>query len=51
MTPDLDERITNSVDWYRSRVETQIGPLLDEYWYDAPERAKEARAKLLAGLA
>ena len=48
VTPDMDARITNSVAWYRSRVETEIGPLLDEYWYDAPERAKEARAKLLA---
>jgi 5-methylcytosine-specific restriction protein B len=48
VTPDIDERVTNSVSWYRSRVETEIGPLLDEYWYDAPERAKEARAKLLA---
>jgi 5-methylcytosine-specific restriction enzyme B len=31
-------------------VETEIGPLLDEYWYDAPETAKSARVKLLAGL-
>jgi 5-methylcytosine-specific restriction protein B len=32
------------------RVETEIGPLLDEYWYDAPEQAREARGKLLAEL-
>ena len=48
VTPDTDERVANGVAWYRSRVETEIGPLLDEYWYDAPERAKAARAKLLA---
>jgi len=34
----------------RAKVETEIGPLLDEYWYDAPETAKAARAKLLARL-
>lgn len=34
----------------RAGVETEIDPLLDEYWYDAPETAKAARAKLLAGL-
>jgi 5-methylcytosine-specific restriction protein B len=36
--------------WFRMRVETEIGPLLDEYWYDAPEMATAARAKLLAPL-
>ena len=50
VTPDMDDRVTNGGAWYRARVETEIGPLLDEYWYDAPERAKEVRAKLLAGL-
>jgi 5-methylcytosine-specific restriction protein B len=29
-------------------VESEIGPLLDEYWYDAPDAAKSARSKLLA---
>jgi 5-methylcytosine-specific restriction enzyme B len=50
VTPDMDERVTDGGAWFRARVDTEIGPLLDEYWYDAPERAKEARAKLLAGL-
>ena len=45
-----NEIITDGGAWFRARVETEIGPLLDEYWYDAPERAKEARAKLLAEL-
>jgi 5-methylcytosine-specific restriction protein B len=51
VTPDMDTRVPDGRVWFRARVETEIGPLLDEYWYDAPERAKEARAKLLAGLA
>ena len=50
MTPDIDDRVTDGSAWYHARVETEIGPLLDEYWYDAPGRAKEARAKLLAEL-
>ena len=37
--------------WFRAKVETEIGPLLDEYWYDAPETSKKARTKLLADLA
>jgi 5-methylcytosine-specific restriction protein B len=50
VTPDTDESITDGRAWFRARVETEIGPLLDEYWYDAPETAKAARVKLLAGL-
>ena len=41
MTPDTDAPITDGLAWFRARVETEIGPLLDEYWYDAPETAKE----------
>ncbi len=51
VTPDIDETIRNSRGWFRAKVETEIGPLLDEYWYDAPETARAARAKLLARLA
>ncbi len=35
-------------DWYREIVHTEIGPLLDEYWYDAPEKARLAKEALLA---
>ncbi len=50
VTPDIEETIDDSRAWFRAKVETEIGPLLDEYWYDAPETAKAARAKLLARL-
>jgi 5-methylcytosine-specific restriction enzyme B len=50
VTPDTDERVTDGRAWFRAMVETEIGPLLDEYWFDAPETAKAARAKLLVGL-
>lgn len=36
--------------WFRDVIETEIGPLLDEYWFDAPERANEAMARLRAGI-
>lgn len=36
--------------WYRTVVETEIGPLLDEYWYDDPAAARQNRAALVAGL-
>jgi 5-methylcytosine-specific restriction enzyme B len=50
VTPDGEDKVVDGRVWFRAKVETEIGPLLDEYWYDAPERAKEARAKLLTGL-
>jgi 5-methylcytosine-specific restriction protein B len=50
VTPDQDERISNGDSWFRAKVESEIGPLLDEYWYDAPETARQARAELLVGL-
>jgi hypothetical protein len=34
--------------YYDQKVAASL--LLDEYWYDNPEKAKGARAKLLAGL-
>jgi len=50
VTPDSDELVVDGRAWFRARVETEIGPLLDEYWYDSPGTAIAAQAKLLAGL-
>ena len=50
VTPDTDAPISDGRAWFRARVETEIGPLLDEYWYDAPDTAKAARSELMAGL-
>lgn len=35
--------------WFRHVAETEIGPLLEEYWFDAPKSAREAVEKLLQG--
>ena len=50
VTPETDARIADGHAWFRARVETEIGPLLDEYWPESPDTAKAARVKLLTGL-
>ncbi len=34
-------------DWYRRIVDTEIFPLLEEYWFDDPDKAVEWRKRLL----
>ena len=48
VTPN--DRIDNPGDWFRQVVQTEIGPLLDEYWYDDHEKAREERNNLLSGI-
>lgn len=35
--------------WFQQVVETEIVPLLDEHWFDAPDEAQQARVRLLRG--
>ena len=49
VTP-LPGQETHPSAWYRDVVESEIGPLLDEYWFDDPDRAAQERGNLLAGL-
>ena len=44
--------IDNPQAWFREVVETEIGPLLDEYWFDPTDEAKAKNQKqnLLGGL-
>ena len=37
-------------EWFIQVVETEIGPLLREYWFDDPDKADEAKSQLLSGL-
>ncbi len=41
--------IGDAQDWFRQVVETEIGPLLEEYWFDDLERARKAKTTLLEG--
>lgn len=47
VTPN--SRINDPDAWFSQVVQTEIAPLLDEYWFDSPEKAKEAVVKLLEG--
>lgn len=49
VTPAEDE-ISDSRAWFGEVIDTEIGPLLEEYWFDAPDRAQAAAQALRAGL-
>ena len=42
--------IEDAVEWFTQVVETDIGPLLDEYWFDDVEKANDAKSELLKNL-
>ncbi len=48
VTPALGGKIEDGWNWFHRIVATEIGPLLDEYWYDAPEKARSEKERLLA---
>lgn len=49
VTPPFGIPISDAREWFRQVVDTEIGPLLDEYWFDAPEKSRKARERLLEG--
>ena len=49
VTPSPESRITDAREWFRQIVETEIGPLLDEYLFDQLKRAREERQLLVTG--
>jgi 5-methylcytosine-specific restriction protein B len=44
----IADGVTPDNAWYRQIIETEIGPLLGEYWFDNPERALQWQESLLA---
>ena len=46
-TRRLEEGSTRA--WFSQVAESEIGPLLEEYWFDSPKRAKEALEELVSG--
>lgn len=50
VTPSKGEKIDNARTWFHQIVETEIAPLLEEYWYDNPDFASAATKRLLGGL-
>jgi 5-methylcytosine-specific restriction protein B len=45
-----DDDIADPKQWFADVIDTEIAPLLEEYWFDAPERARDAADALRAGL-
>ena len=43
----LDPDPDNVKGWFRDVVETELAPLLEEYWFDDPGRARQERGRLL----
>ncbi|WP_312132082.1 AAA family ATPase [Leclercia sp.] len=48
VTPAAGQQIGEAIAWYEQVVETEICPLLAEYWFDAPNKVNDARKVLLA---
>ena len=48
--PKPGEPIAAPKEWFIQVVETEITPLLGEYWFDRPDKADEAKSQLLSGL-
>ncbi len=48
VTPATGQQINEAHAWYAQVVDTEICPLLAEYWFDAPNKVDEARKVLLA---
>lgn len=49
-TPAKGHEVTNEAKWYKQVVQTEIAPLLDEYWYDDPEAAQKHISELLEAI-
>ena len=50
VTPAVGMNITDAKEWFVEVVETEIGPLLDEYWFDDLEKSRKAQKLLTEGL-
>jgi len=50
VTPPKTVSITDARNWFIRVINTEIAPLLEEYWYDKPNEVKKAHKELLIGL-
>lgn len=49
VTPPFKIPISDAREWFKQVVETEIRPLLDEYWFDALDKAHKAQQRLTEG--
>ncbi|SDC44865.1 5-methylcytosine-specific restriction enzyme B [Variovorax sp. CF079] len=47
VTPAHRLEVGDTRKWFQQVVDTEIGPLLDEYWFDAPDAAQKSCARLI----
>ena len=50
VTPALGDAINDAHTWFRSIVEWEIAPMLEEYWFDNLDKAAKAKERLLRDL-
>ena len=50
VTPSANEKIPDVREWFRQVAQTEIGPLLEEYWFDNREQAASQLKRLLEGI-
>lgn len=50
VTPSDGAVVADHKAWFHNIVETEIRPVLEEYWFDAPEKAQQAAIRLLADI-
>ena len=50
VTPPAGQHIGNPAAWFRRVVDKEIRPLLNDYWFDNPETARQAANALLLNL-
>ena len=45
-----NDTVEDEKDWFIQTVDTEVGPLLEEYWFDDLDKASEAKNQLKLGL-
>lgn len=50
VTPGAGSEIPDAGRWFRQVVRTEIGPLLEEYWFDNRKQAESQQKQLLEGI-
>lgn len=50
VTPAAGVALADARTWFREVAHTEIVPLLEEYWFDAPDKVTAAAQKLLEGI-
>lgn len=50
VTPVPGETVPDGKEWFRAIVESEIAPLLEEYWFDNLDKAASCKERLLQGV-